>query len=194
MQGNIHKLTLIDFVVFETGFLKNAVLILGFSMFVAACSQVSIWTGIVPVTGQTLAVLLTGAILGSRRGALTMIAYVVIGVTGIPFWFSFGGPAGMARLIGPTGGYLIGFVAMAFVSGWFAERGWDRKIVLTVISMMAASIVMYVSGLAWLYRFVPEGGLLKVGLYPFIIGDVLKIALAALLLPAGWKIIDYLKK
>jgi biotin transporter BioY len=97
-----------------------------------------------------------------------------------------GGPPGIARLIGPTGGYLFGFVIAAFVVGWLCERNWDRKLWTSILAMIAGSIVYFTFGLVWLTRFVPEGMVFQAGLYPFIIGDVIKIFAAALLLPTGW--------
>jgi biotin transporter BioY len=140
----------------------------------------------VPITGQTFAVLVTGALLGSRRGALSQLSYLAIGATGIPFWFALGGPPGIARLVGPTGGYLIGFVAVAFVVGWLAERGWDRRVWTAALAMLAGESVLYVFGLLWLVHFVPVDKVLQVGLYPFVIGDLVKLAAAALILPSGW--------
>jgi biotin transport system substrate-specific component len=137
----------------------------------------------VPITGQTLGVLLSGAVLGSRRGALSQASYLVIGATGIPFWFALGGPIGIARLIGPTAGYLYGFIAMAFIVGWLSERGWDRKIYLSIPAMLAGEIALYFFGLNWLSMYVPSEKLLQAGLYPFIAGDLLKVMLAGSFLP-----------
>ena len=161
-------------------------LVTGFACLTAICAQVSFWIGLVPISGQTFAVLLSGALLGSRRGALSQLSYLAIGATGIPFWFAFGGAPGVARLIGPTGGYLFGFVAAAFVVGWLAERGWDRRVWTAVLAMLAGSVIMYIFALSWLTHFIPSGTLLQVGLYPFVIGDLLRILLAALVLPSGW--------
>jgi len=93
-------------------------------------------------------------------------------------------------LAGPTGGYLLGFVIAAYAVGWLAERGWDRNIALTAAAMLLGNALIYLSGLAWLTQFVGTQNALMAGLYPFIIGDIIKIALAALLLPAGWKLLS----
>jgi biotin transporter BioY len=178
--------TLIDAIIARRGLLWDVALVFGFACVTAMCAQISFWIGPVPISGQTFAVLLAGALLGSRRGALSQLSYLAIGATGIPFWFALGGALGMARLIGPTGGYLFGFVAVAFVVGWLAERGWDKHIWTAVLAMLAGSVVLYVFGLSWLTQFVPQSKVLQVGLYPFIIGDLLKIVLAAVLLPSGW--------
>lgn len=193
MEMRTKAVTFMDAVIPRRGLLVDAALVLGFSCFTALCAQVSFWIGAVPITGQTLAVLLAGALLGSRRGALSQLSYLAIGATGIPFWFALGGPPGIARLIGPTGGYLLGFVAVAFVVGWLAERGWDRRIASAIPAMLIGNTVLYIFGLSWLTQFVPGEKLLAVGLYPFIPGDLAKIALAALALPSGWRLIRRFK-
>jgi biotin transporter BioY len=175
-----------DAAISRTGLLWDAVLVVGFACLTATFAQVSFWIGPVPVTGQTFAVLLTGALLGSRRGALSQLSYLAVGATGIPYWFALGGPPGIARLVGPTGGYLIGFVAVAFLVGWLAERGWDRRVWTAALAMLAGETVLYVFGLTWLARFVPAENVLQVGLYPFVIGDLMKVAAAALMLPSAW--------
>ena len=193
MKVTAARLTLIDAAIARTGLLWDIALVVGFSCLTAACAQVSFWIGAVPVTGQTFGVLIAGALLGSRRGALSQLTYLAIGATGIPYWFALGGPPGVARLIGPTGGYLIGFVAMAFIVGWLTERGWDRKVWTSILAMLAGSIAMYIFGLLWLMQYVPEGTALQVGLYPFIVGDVVKIVVAALLLPSGWLLLRHFR-
>jgi len=186
MRTSTARLTLMDVAISRTGLLWDAVLVVGFACLTAALAQISFWIGPVPVTGQTFAVLLTGALLGSRRSALSQLSYLAIGATGIPFWFALGGPPGIARLVGPTGGYLIGFVAVAYLVGWLAERGWDRRIWTAVLAMLAGETVLYIFGLTWLVRFIPVGKVLQVGLYPFVIGDLIKVAAAALILPSAW--------
>jgi biotin transporter BioY len=175
-----------DAAISRAGLLWDAVLVVGFACLTAALAQISFWVGPVPITGQTFAVLLTGALLGSRRGALSQLSYLAIGATGIPYWFALGGPPGIARLVGPTGGYLIGFVAVAFFVGWLAERGWDRRVWTAVPAMLAGETVLYVFGLLWLVHFVTVDKVLQVGLYPFVVGDLIKVAAAALILPSAW--------
>ena len=186
MRTSTARLTFMDAAISRTGLLWDAVLVVGFACLTAAFAQISFWIGPVPVTGQTFAVLLTGALLGSRRGALSQLSYLAVGATGIPYWFALGGPPGIARLVGPTGGYLIGFVAVAFLVGWLAERGWDRRVWTAALAMLAGETVLYIFGLTWLARFVPAGNVLQVGLYPFVIGDLMKVAAAALMLPSAW--------
>jgi len=139
----------------------------------------------VPITGQTFAVLMIGALLGARRGSLAVLAYLIQGAAGMPV-FAFGG--GFAVLLGPTGGYLIGFIPAAYLTGRLAEKGWDRRIGTTVLAMILGNAAIYACGLfrlACLIGFSTK--VLTVGVYPFVIGDLLKIALAAVLLPLGWK-------
>lgn len=141
----------------------------------------------VPVTGQTLAVLLMGALLGSRRGSLCLLAYLAEGALGLPVFA--GGTAGPARLIGPTGGYLVGFLAAAFLVGMLAEKGWDRRVGTTFLAMLLGNVVIYAFGLPWLTRFVGSEKALALGLLPFIPGDLAKLFLATMLLPSGWKLL-----
>lgn len=142
----------------------------------------------VPVTLQPLAVFLVGAALGSRRGALAMIAYLAEGAAGLPFFA--GGAAGVQHLLGPTGGYLAGFVAAAAVIGWCAERGWDRTPVRAFAAMLLGSVVLFACGVAQLSLFLGVPRAIELGLLPFVAGDLLKMALAAALLPAVWKILE----
>lgn len=141
----------------------------------------------VPVTGQTLAVLLMGALLGSRRGSLCLLAYLAEGALGLPVFA--GGTAGLARLIGPTGGYLAGFLAAAFLVGMLAEKGWDRRVGTTFLAMLLGNAVIYAFGLPWLAHFVGSEKVLALGLLPFIPGDLVKLVLAVLVLPSGWRLI-----
>ncbi len=186
--------TLIDAVIPGHGILREAALIVSFACITAICAQLSFWIGPVPITGQTFGAILAGAVLGSRRGALSQLSYLLIGATGLPFWFALGGPIGIARLIGPTAGYLYGFVAQAFVIGWLMENGWSRKLYKIIPAMLLGEVALYSCGLAWLSAFVPADKLLQGGLYPFVIGDLVKIALASAALPAGWAIVDRIKR
>ena len=167
----------------------DAALVIGGSLLIALCSQFTIHIGPVPITGQTFAVLLTGMLLGSRRGSMSVLAYLAQGLAGLPV-FSPGGPMGLARLAGPTGGYLIGFVAAAYVVGRLAEKGWDRKMTTTFAAMLIGNAVIYAFGLPWLALLVGGEKALLLGLYPFIAGDLLKAALATTLLPTGWKLLN----
>ncbi len=169
--------------------LYNFLLIAGASLAIALSAQVYLPLPFtpVPISGQTLMVLLAGTLLGSKRGAASVITYLGLGVAGIPLFA--GGGVGFARLLGPTGGYLMGFVAAAYVAGYLAEQGWDRRIFTVALAMLAGNVVIYLFGLPRLAVFIGWNRVLALGLYPFITGDVVKLVAATLLLPAGWKLL-----
>lgn len=169
------------------GLRRDAILILAGSLLLALTAQVAIPMWPVPITGQTFGVLLVGALLGSRRGALSVLTYLAEGFIGLPVFA--GGAAGIARLLGPTGGYLLGFVVAAFVVGWLSERGWDRRALTTAAAMVVGNFVIYSFGASWLTSFVGWERALAVGVVPFLIGDAVKIGLAALALPFGWRLL-----
>ena len=160
----------------------NLSLILTGSVAVALSAQFSVNVPFspVPVTGQTLAVVLVGAMLGSRRGFAALAAYLAEGAAGMPVFA--GGAAGAARLVGPTGGYLMGFMFAAFVVGWLAEHGWSRSIWKTLLMLILGEATIYLFGLPWLAIFVGWGQMTTMGLYPFIPGALLKIALGGMLI------------
>lgn len=159
------------------------------SLLIALAAQVAVPLPFspVPVTAQTLAVLLIGAAFGARLGVATVGLYILEGIAGLPV-FAPGGAPGAARLLGPTGGYLIGFVAAAYLTGVLAERGWDRRTLTTALAMLVGEIAIYAFGLAGLARFLPADRLLEAGLVPFIPGELVKVALAALMVPAAWRL------
>lgn len=168
---------------------RSAGLVIVFSLFIAACAQFSIQIGPVPITGQSFAVLLTGALLGSRLGAMAVIAYLIEGALGLPFFA--GGGAGIVRFFGPTGGYLVAFPAAAFIVGAFAEHGWDKRYPTAVAAMAIGSAVILLGGLAWftILTNTPPVAAFKIAVLPFLLGDVVKIALAAAVLPTGWALL-----
>ena len=161
------------------------------SFFIALCAQIAIPLPFtpVPITGQTLGVLLTAALLGSRLGALTIVAYLAEGAAGLPV-FAPGGAIGIARFYGPTAGYLIGWLPAAFLVGWLAERGWDRKFWTTALAMVLGNLIIYVGGIAGLARYFQAEERLMKGMIPFLIGDAIKIILAAAALPGAWALTD----
>jgi biotin transport system substrate-specific component len=170
---------------------RSVALVVGFSLLTALAAQVVIplpWTP-VPVTGQTFAVLLTGALLGSRLGAAAMALYLFEGALGLPFFK--GGASGAHYLfLSPTAGYLFAFPAAAFVTGYLAERGWDRRVLTAAAAMLIGSLVILAGGWAWLtlfFRTAEEA--FRLGVAPFIVGDVIKIALASAALPLGWALV-----
>jgi biotin transport system substrate-specific component len=165
---------------------RDLVLVTGASLATGLLAQAEVrlpWTP-VPATLQPLAVFLVGAALGGRRAALAMLLYLIEGAAGLPFFA--GGAAGAAHLAGPTGGYLVGFVPAAFAIGRCAERGWDRTPWGALAAMAVGSVVLFACGLAQLAAFVPRGQVLAAGLWPFLVGDVLKMLVAAGILPATW--------
>ena len=174
--------------------LYDVALVVGGSILIAALAQIAVGYP-VPITGQTFGVLLAGALLGSKRGVLCVLAYLAEGMMGLPV-FSHG-RAGLTMFVGPTAGYLVGFVPAAYIVGVLAERGWDRRADTTSLAMVLGSAGMYACALTWLFCLDNllgkplGGGVLAVGLYPFLLGDVLKIVLATILLPSGWKLLRH---
>lgn len=173
----------------EVGAIPDVVLVVGGSLLLALCAQISIplWFTPVPITGQTLGVLLVGAALGSRRGSLSVVLYLIEGGFGLPFFA--GGGSGWAAISGPTGGYLVGFIFAAYAVGWLAERGWDKRFLTAAMAMFVGEILIYAFGVSRLAYFVGVENALPFGLFPFIPGDAIKLALAALALPSTWKLV-----
>jgi len=168
---------------------RSAGLVIIFSLFIAACAQFTIHIGPIPITGQTFAVLLTGMLLGSRLGAAAVIAYLIEGAIGLPFFA--GGGAGLVRFLGPTAGYLVAFPAAAFIVGAFAEHGWDKRYETAVAAMAIGSAIIFLGGWAWfaiLTNTAPIAAF-KLAVLPFLLGDVIKIALGAAVLPTGWALL-----
>lgn len=168
---------------------RDILLIVGGSLLVALMAQVKIPLPFtpVPLTGQTFAVLLVGAALGSRRGAASLLLYLAQGMLGLPVFA--GGAGGLAYLSGPTGGYLIGFVCAAFLVGWLAEGGKDRRFHIALLVFLAGEVVIYLCGVSWLAVHIGFEKALAAGLFPFLPGDAVKLLAAALALPAAWKLI-----
>ncbi len=174
----------------QNGRLYDLFLVLVGSVLVALTAQIAFeLPGGVPITGQTFGVLLVGALLGRKRGTAAMLAYLAQGAIGLPVFAN--GAAGAHVFAGPTGGYLAGFVIAAALVGWLAERGWDRRVLTTIIAMLLGNIVIYAAGVPWLKQVLAAdwSQALQWGLTPFLVGDVIKIALAAVLLPLGWRLL-----
>ena len=173
---------------------RDVALVVAGCLFTALLAQVKIPLGFtpVPITGQTFAVLLVGASLGSWRGGSALLLYLVAG-SWLPFYA--GGASGLVWSIA-SGGYIVGFVPAAFAVGWLAERGWDRKPWI-LLAMLLGNVILYVPGLLWLATFAPAESrwatTLEWGLYPFIIGDAIKLAAASLLLPGAWQLVNLVK-
>ena len=203
---------------------RDVAIMVGFALFVSLCAQIAVrlpWTP-VPITGQTFAVLVAGGALGAWRGAGALSIYLLMGMLAIPVYapdgstFQFAGDWGLHFLLpwngqevfpwqfsssegifiwGGSGGYIVGFVAAAWLVGWLAERGWDRK-PWNTLGMAAGNIVLYVPGLLWLNVLTADGDWAKTlewGLYPFIVGDMMKLFLASLTLPAAWALVAKLR-
>jgi biotin transport system substrate-specific component len=173
-----------------SAWLRDLGLILTGALFTALLAQVRIplpFTPI-PITGQTFAVLLIGVTLGSRRGLASMTLYLLLGGLGMPFFA--GGQGGLTYLTGPTLGYLLGFVAAAWLSGRLAERGLERRIQTAWLPFLAATLVIYACGAGWLALSLGIQKAFVLGILPFVVGDLLKIALATLALPAAWKAVE----
>src|SRR5699024_8677261 len=163
---------------------QDAGLVLAGTAVVALLAQVTIPLPLVPITGQTLGVILVGAALGSRRGAAALLTYLLVGVAGAP-----------VSLLSPSFGFILGFVPAAFVAGWFAERAWDRRPMLALAGFVAASAVPFLVGVPYLAMIMNAvmgaemglGAALAAGLWPFLPGGLVKAALAAVLIPAAWR-------
>jgi biotin transport system substrate-specific component len=184
------RTTLVDRVVTRS-WVSDIALVTAGAALVAVLAQVAVPLWPVPVTGQTLAVLLVGASLGAARGAASLSLYALLGAVGLPIYSD--ASSGWSVLLGPTGGYIIGFIASAAIVGWAAERSWDRGWYKPIITFVGGSLVVFAFGLPWLAVSLGELGLpndlqsvLVAGFYPFIIGGLIKAAIAAALLPALW--------
>lgn len=176
--------------------LRDVVAVSSFALLTAGAAQISIPLGFtpVPITGQTFAVLLAGGVLGSKLGAASQMFYVILGALGLPFYAD--GTGGWEVATGSTAGYLFGFIVAAFLVGLMAERGQDRNLVTSLPAFIAGSIIIYTFGALWLaYKLdIPftagatEASAVAYGVTPFIVGDILKAALAGVLLPGVWRL------
>lgn len=180
--------------VLEYSWIKDAFLVLGGSLFVAALAQITVYLPFtpIPVTGQTLGVLLVGVSLGARRGALALALYLVEGLVGLPFFAN--GQHGLTHLLSARGGYLVGFVASAYVTGYLADRKMDRHWKSAFPAFLIGQSVIFLFGLPWLGYVIGFDQVFTAGLLPFIPGEMIKIALAAGILPSAWNFIQTLEK
>lgn len=163
--------------------LSKVALVLGGSLFIAVAAQISVPMFPVPMTLQTLAILIVGLTFGSRMGALTVTAYLAEGAMGLPV---FAGGMNGAALMGPTAGFLFGFVGMAWLAGLAVERGLARGVVMTAIVGIAISALLYLPGLAWLSTITGFEKAVQMGAVPFLVGDVVKAVIAAMVVAGGW--------
>lgn len=165
-------------------------MLLTFNLLLVACSYISINLPFspVPITGQTFGVLLVAMALGRVRGTAVVLAYLLEGAAGLPVFA--GGTAGVVKFFGPTGGYLVGFLASAYIVGLLADKGWDKGYVKSIFAMTIGTVLIFIAGLSQLSFFVPSGSLFTMGLTPFIPGAIIKIAIASVILPSIWKFIQ----
>lgn len=162
---------------------------------VALLAQVEIPLQPVPITGQTLGVIVVGAALGAWRGAAALTTYMLVGLAGLPVFAGFTGT--LAALAKPSFGYIVGFIVAAFVAGWFAERAWDRRPALAFVGFVTASAVPFVFGIPYMAFILNVVGgadltlwqLLEFGLFPFIAGGLIKAAIAAAVIPGLWALV-----
>jgi biotin transport system substrate-specific component len=161
---------------------KQALLVVLGSLFIAVCAQISLHLPLVPITLQTFAVLVIGAAFGWRLGAATVVLYLLEGAVGLPVFAEFKNASGVVF----TWGYLVGFVLAAGLVGWFAERGHDRNVISLFGVMMLGTAIVYVPGLLWLGQYTGFDKVLELGLFPYVWGDLLKAALAAVAFPVAW--------
>ena len=171
--------------------IKQAILVvLGIAVLaIAAKIKVPMWP--VPITMGTFAVLSIGAAYGARLGLVTILGYMIIGALGFDVFAGSSAEAyGLTYMMGGTGGYLVGYVLAVAALGVLARRGWDKSVLWMALAMLVGNILIYLPGLGWLGMLYGwDKPILQWGLTPFLIGDALKLVLAAVLLPALWKMV-----
>jgi biotin transport system substrate-specific component len=173
-----------------SAWLRDLLLIATGALFLAALAQIEIVLPFtpVPITGQTFGVLLIGAVLGSTRGAASILLYITEAALGLPFFA--GGASGLRVLTGATAGYLAGFIAAAYAVGWLAERGLERSIRTSIIPFLAGTLIIYACGVAWLSVVLGSfSSAVALGLLPFLAGDAAKLLAASVVLPGAWKLV-----
>jgi biotin transport system substrate-specific component len=173
----------------------DAALVVAGAALVAVLAQVEVPLWPVPITGQTLGVIVAGAALGSRRGALALTTYLLAGLAGLPVFA--GGAGGIAYVLAPSFGFVLGFILSAAVAGWFAERAWDRKPWLAFVGFVVASIMPFLIGVPYMAFILDAvmglgydfGQILAAGVTPFIVGGLIKAAIAAAVIPGAWALV-----
>jgi biotin transport system substrate-specific component len=180
---------------------RAVVLVVAGSILLAISAKISVPFWPVPMTLQTFAVMAIAGAYGSRLAVTTVLLYLAEGFAGLPV-FAVGAATGPAYFLGPTAGFLIGFIPLAFIVGLAADNGWSRSVPKLFVAMVLADVVVFVMGFAWLSWFAQlPSGATGVGparafagaIQPFILADLVKIGLAAALIPAGWRIVDSMK-
>jgi len=179
----------------RSSLLVDVLLALGGAAFIGLLAQISYQPDFTPVpyTGQTFGVLLVGAAYGARLGAASSSLYALLGIVGVPLYADH--KHGWDVFKGATGGYLVGFILAAALTGWLAERGWDRRFATSVTMMLTGSVVIYACGSIWLHHYLHASWntTLVDGVYYFIPGDLVKLYLAAAALPGAWKLVQRLR-
>lgn len=174
-----------------TNLLRVLLVALAGSALIAVSAKIQVPMTPVPMTLQTLVILVIGMACGWRLGGLTVLLYLAEGAAGLPVFA--GTPErglGVSYMVGSTGGYLLGFLLAALVVGLLADAGWDRSVPLTAAAMLIGNVVIYLPGVLWLGSVAGwDNPILAWGLTPFIVGDLVKVALAALLMPAAWRLV-----
>ena len=212
MQIAQRRSALIDSILPGQGLLRDAALVVGFALLVALFAQIAVKLPFtpVPITGQTLAVLLTGGALGANRGAASLALYMLVGMAGLPVFAPSLGEGTVLHFILPwsgsgdvvwnlsSGGYIVGFIGAAWVVGRLAERGWDRSW-RVLLALLAGNVVLYVPGLLWLGYWAVDNewtsgasiipDTLQWGLWPFVAGDLAKLYVASVALPGAWALV-----
>lgn len=189
-----HGTVLADHLVTNRSTVANIALIAAGAATVALLAQVEIPMWPVPITGQTLGVMLVGAALGAWRGAAALLTYLVAGLAGLPVFAGLTG--GIASVAKPSFGFIIGFVFAAALIGWLAQRNWDRRPLLSLVAFFGASLVPFVFGVPYMWVALEQLGTdmnlalaMQYGVTPFIIGGIVKWLLAAALLPLAWRLV-----
>lgn len=175
----------------RTDILRAVALVVLGTAFLTLSAKIKVPFWPVPMTMQTFAVMALAAAYGMRLGGATVLAYLAEGAAGLPVFT--GTPEqgiGLAYMMGPTGGYLVGFLLAALLVGWFADRGWSRSVWKLGAVMLLANVVLFAPGLLWLGQVIGwDKPVLALGLYPFVLGGIAKTALAAALVPALWTVV-----
>jgi biotin transport system substrate-specific component len=180
----------------KAGVAVDAALVAAGAALIAVSAQISIALPFtpVPITGQTFTVLLVGASLGSLRGGASALLYLLLGLAGLPVYAE--ASSGMTVISGASGGYLISFPFVAALTGWLAERRWDRRFSSAIGAMLTGNVLIYLVGLPWLAAVLHTNleKTLEYGLYPFVSGDIFKLYLAGALLPSSWRLVRWARR
>lgn len=185
--------SMLDVILEKKSTLINILSVFAGSLLIALSAQIYITLPFtpVPITAQTLAVMFAGSMLGSKRAPLSVLLYIAYGAMGFPVFSE--NSAGLAKLFGATGGYIFGFIIAGYVVGKFSEKGWDRFLGKSLTAAAVGQILIFVPGLLWLGQFVGYANVLEQGLYPFVLGGVIKTLIAGTSAVLTWKLIRKLK-